>query len=62
MTVTSPTAPPALLTIDELSAYLQIPKATIYGWRHKGEGPRALKLGGQLRWRQVDVDAWLAAA
>lgn len=51
----------ALLTINQLSAYLQVPVQTIYAWRHEGMGPPALKAGRALRYRRSDIDAWLAA-
>jgi excisionase family DNA binding protein len=53
----------AMLTIDEAAAYLTIPKSTLYTWRTRraGFGPRAVKLGGCLRYRRVDLDAWIVA-
>jgi hypothetical protein len=36
---------PDYLSIDELSAYLQIPKNTLYYWRSQGTGPVAISLG-----------------
>jgi excisionase family DNA binding protein len=52
----------AILTIDQAAAYLAIPKATLYTWRTRraGFGPRAVKLGGCLRYRRSDLDAWVA--
>ncbi len=51
-----------ILTIDQAAAYLAIPKATLYTWRTRrvGFGPRAVKLGGCLRYRRSDLDAWVA--
>ena len=51
-----------ILTIDQAAAYLSIPKATLYTWRTRrpGFGPRAVKFGGCLRYRRVDLDAWVA--
>ncbi len=51
-----------ILTIDQAAAYLSIPKATLYTWRTRraGFGPRAVKLGGCLRYRRVDLDSWVA--
>ena len=51
-----------ILTIDQAAAYLSIPKATLYTWRTRraGFGPRAVKLGGCLRYRRSDLDAWVA--
>ena len=37
-----------------------MPVATLYQWRHLGTGPRAYRLGKHLRYRQADVEAWLA--
>jgi excisionase family DNA binding protein len=50
-----------ILTIDEAAAYLAIPKATLYTWRTRrvGFGPRAVKMGGCLRYRRADLDAWI---
>ena len=50
-----------ILTIDQAAAYLSIPKATLYTWRTRraGFGPRAVKLGGCLRYRRADLDAWV---
>ena len=50
-----------ILTIDQAAAYLTISKATLYTWRTRrvGFGPRAVKVGGCLRYRRSDLDAWL---
>jgi excisionase family DNA binding protein len=48
-----------LLTPDELAEYLQKPKATLYAWRSRGEGPPAIRVGRDLRWRKADVEEWL---
>lgn len=50
-----------ILTIDEAAQYLAVPKATLYTWRTRrvGFGPRAVKMGGCLRYRRVDLDAWI---
>ncbi len=52
-----------MLTIDEAAAYLAIPRSTLYTWRTRraGFGPRAVKLGGCLRYRRVDLEAWIVA-
>jgi excisionase family DNA binding protein len=46
------------LTIDELSARLQIPVQTIYVWNYTGKGPKYLKVGRHIRYRVADVEAW----
>lgn len=49
------------MTIDELAAYLNVPKGTIYQWRHRRTAPPAIKISGNhVRWRPEDVECWLA--
>jgi excisionase family DNA binding protein len=61
-TTTDTSLEAGILTIDQAAAYLSIPKATLYTWRTRrpGFGPRAVKLGGCLRYRRADLDAWVA--
>ncbi len=49
-----------LWSIGDVSAFLGVPVATLYQWRHLGTGPKAYRLGKHLRYRQSDVEAWLA--
>ncbi len=49
-----------LVTPEELSEMLQIPLGTIYQWRARRTGPPAHKVGKHLRYRQSDVEDWLA--
>ena len=48
-----------LLTIVELSEMLGIPVDTLYGWRHRGEGPQGYRIGRHVRYRRATVEAWL---
>ena len=50
-----------LLSAEDLSEMLQIPVQTIYRWRHRGEGPRPMKVGKYLRFDPEDVTRWLEA-
>ena len=49
-----------LMTIADLSAMLGIPIDTLYGWRHRGQGPRGYRVGRHVRYRRGNVEAWLA--
>lgn len=53
--------PPELWTIDDLSAYLRKPVRTLYDWRHRGLGPPAYRVGGELRYDPAQVWEWLQA-
>lgn len=49
-----------LLPPSEVSAETGVPEATLAQWRYLGEnGPPFLKLGGRVRYRRSDLDAWL---
>lgn len=51
----------ALLSVPELASMLQVPVQTIYRWRHRGEGPRPIRVGRHLRFDPADVERWLEA-
>lgn len=54
--------PTELLTPADVEAEWQIPIATLYRWRHKRLGPKAIKIGRHLRYRRSDLEAFLAEA
>lgn len=47
------------LLADEVADLIRTPKATLYRWRHSGEGPRARKVGKRLLYRRDEVLAWV---
>jgi len=48
-----------LLSIEDLSTYLQIPVNTLYQWRKTGKGPAGKRVGKHVRYRPSDVESWL---
>jgi excisionase family DNA binding protein len=48
----------ALLTVKDVSAWLQMKPATVYVWVAEGKMP-ALKIQGLIRFRRDDIEAWL---
>jgi excisionase family DNA binding protein len=48
-----------LLTITDLSEMLGVPVDTLYGWRHRGDGPAGCRIGRHVRYRRSAVEAWL---
>jgi len=47
-----------ILTIDELSEKLKIPKKTLYKWTKEKRIP-CVKLGKHLRFIESDINQWL---
>jgi len=50
--------PGAVMTIEELSAYLKIPKSTLYKLVREGKVP-SQKVGRHWRFRKETIDRWL---
>lgn len=50
-----------LISIEELSEYLNVPTRTLHDWRLADRGPRAVHIGRQLRYVVADVNDWLQA-
>lgn len=46
-------------TLDEISAYLNIPKSTLYKLSQKGKIP-SVKIGKQLRFRKTSLNKWIS--
>lgn len=49
-----------VLTLSQLAAHLSVNVQTLYDLRSKGRGPCGFRVGRELRFRQSEVDAWLA--
>lgn len=49
-----------LLEPADVAAQLRLKPDTLYQWKLRGIGPKPLKVGGRLRYRQSDVDAYVA--
>jgi excisionase family DNA binding protein len=49
----------ALMTENEFADYLNIGYGTPKDWRYRKVGPPWFKVGGMVRYRKADVDAWL---
>ncbi len=45
----------------ELAVRLGVSRSTLQSWRYTARGPRFIKLGRLVRYRNADVDAYLQA-
>ncbi len=50
-----------LFTETEVSKQLRVSLAALRKWRVMNRGPQFLKIGSLVRYRQADVDQWLAS-
>jgi excisionase family DNA binding protein len=51
--------PDRLLSPLELASYLSVPLSTIYRFNYVHSGPKPLKVGKHVRYRESDVETWL---
>lgn len=49
----------ALLTESEAAQLVNLSVRTFQTWRVRGGGPQFVKLGGAVRYRRRDLDAWV---
>jgi excisionase family DNA binding protein len=49
----------ALMTQQDLAAYLGCNVRTLRRWGHEGRIPHPISIGRVQRWRRADVDRWL---
>ena len=48
-----------VLTVQDLAEYLDVPVATVYGWRYRRLGPPGFRVGRHLRFRCSDIECWI---
>jgi predicted DNA-binding transcriptional regulator AlpA len=57
---TPQSGPPQVLTREEVARLLRLTPQAIYNLHRKG-ALRGRVIGGRLRWRMIDVDAFIAS-
>lgn len=60
MTVVTFTNPDALFTPKHVAEHRHMSENALAVERHRGDGPRYLKLGGRVFYRAADLEAWIA--
>jgi len=56
------TRPTTALTERQVAEQLGLSVATLRAWRHRGKGPRFLRLGRSVRYLPADVDEFVRAS
>jgi predicted DNA-binding transcriptional regulator AlpA len=51
--------PEKLLTLPEVSERLRVPVKTLRYWKREGRGPKAVRLGTRLVYRESEVDNYI---
>ncbi len=48
-----------LLSPETLAKKLDVPVGTVYRWNYAGTGPRPIRVGRHVRYRETEVNRWL---
>jgi len=57
--ITSVPKPRKMLSAKALADLLDVDAKTVRRWREEGRVPEPVQIGGVIRWRPEDIDAWL---
>lgn len=49
-----------LLTSAQVAKKLQVSAKSLYNWMDEGKFPQSIRIGHMHRWRESDIDEWLA--
>ncbi|NLV45575.1 MAG: helix-turn-helix domain-containing protein [Candidatus Hydrogenedentes bacterium] len=50
-----------LLNVRDVAARMNVSTRAVWNYRDVGFMPAPLKVGGAVRWREKDIDSWIAA-
>jgi excisionase family DNA binding protein len=53
-------SPTLMLTVADVAGLIQCSTRHVYRMEERGEIPRAVRLGANVRWPRAAIDAWLA--
>ena len=59
--VETTTIPARILTVNDVAERLALAPRTVRRMRQRGEIPAGIEIGGVLRWKPEEIDAWLAS-
>lgn len=47
-----------MITTKEVASELGVDPWTVWNWRKNGRGPKYIRVGGQVRYRREDIEAF----
>ncbi len=53
-------SPATLIDVEQVASQLRCSPRTVYRLSDAGRMPAPVRLGSLVRWRRVDVEAWIA--
>lgn len=53
--------PDGRLDRENAAAYIGVKEKTLAQWKTQGRGPRSMKVGGRVFYKQADLDQFIAA-
>lgn len=57
----TPHAGTLLVTAEEVARMLNVSVRSIWRMRSAGHVPKPIRMGGNIRWRRIDIEEWVAA-
>jgi predicted DNA-binding transcriptional regulator AlpA len=45
-------------TVEDVARYFQVPPKTVHTWRYTRTGPRGVKIGRHVRFRESEIHRW----
>ena len=60
MKIAAPAERSEWISAQDLALEIHVPVRTVLSWRQRGVGPASAKFGKHVRYRRIDVDAWIA--
>jgi excisionase family DNA binding protein len=48
-----------LISVEEVARILDVSTSTLYQWRVRRKGPPSYSIGGSVKYRRSEVEAWI---
>lgn len=58
---TSESSPQRMIDVREVATILSVSTRTVWRLISRGEIPQPIRFGRNVRWRQIDIESWIAS-